>query len=169
MAHTKSSDPASKLTREINRGYRSRRIKEVPILWAADRTAQDADSSPVADVIDSETIQKAIMIAPCKGKILRVYTNALAYPTSAGATKTVTVKKAVIGGADVGFLSAVLGVEAAAQTAVTACDGTLSTSAGALEFDEGQLIYAEAASDATATTAKSNGFVVGIEWVPTER
>ena len=168
MAHTKSTDPSSKLTREINRGYRSRRIKEISVLWANTRAAQDATRSPVADVIVSETIRKSIMIAPCKGKILRVYANAYAWPTGAGGTYTVDCHKAVTGG-DISFQSAVLGVEAAAQVAKTAYDASLSTDAGALEFDEGQLIYAECAMNATACTAKSDSLIVGIEWVPTER
>jgi len=168
MAHTKSSDPSSKLTREINRGYRSRRIKEIPVLWANTRAAQDATRSPVADVVVSETLRKAIMIAPCKGKILRIYTNAVVWPTGGGGTYTVDCHKAVAAG-DVTLQSAALGVEAAAQVAKTAYDASLSIVADALDFDEGQLIYAECVMNATACTAKSDSFVVGIEWVPTER
>jgi hypothetical protein len=167
MAHTKSSDPSSKLTREINRGYRSRRIKEIGLIIAKDRTAIDADSHILADVIDGEvSCNKSIMIAPCKGKILRVYTNAINYPSTSGAV-TLIAYKAVIGAADVA-LNAAMNINDNAATDETALDGVLSTVAGALEFDEGQLIYVKAALSATSDQ-RSDALIVGIEWVPTER
>lgn len=165
MAHTKTTDPSSKLNREINRGYRSRRIKEVQLILAKDRAAIDSDSHLLADLIDGEvSCNKAVMIAPCKGKILRCYVNALQYPSTSGAA-TITFKKAVIGGSDVSLNTAIDVNDPMDDP--TAIDGVLSTTAGALEFDEGQLIYVVAALSAT-TSEKSDGMIAGIEWVPTE-
>ena len=173
MAHTKSTDPSSKLTREINRGYRSRRIKEVGFIVAGTRTNMTAPNHAVADVIASgiannETTRKSIMIAPCSGKILRVYTNACVYPVSGGGTQTLNVKKAVVGAADVSALASVISIMQPAADE-TAFDGTLSTVANALDFEEGQLIYAEVALSNNAITTRSDALIVGIEWTPTER
>jgi len=151
------------MAHKINRGYRSRRIKEVPFIVANARTNMTDPSHALADCITAETIQKAVMIAPCKGKILRTYVNALVYPT-AGTSAGVVFKKAVIGGSDVGLNTA---IDINNPTDETAIDGVLSTTAGALEFIEGQLIYAEVAV-VGAVNPRSNALVLGIEWVPTE-
>jgi len=170
MAHTKSTDPSSKLTREINRGYRSRRIKEIPFIVAATRTNMTAPNCAVADAIasgiaDNESTNKAIMIAPCSGKILRVYVNASVYPTTAGTAKVV-VYKSVIAGSDVAINTF---IDIDAPTNDTAIDGVLSAVAGALEFVEGQLIYANVALSNAAVSVRSDALVIGIEWTPTER
>jgi hypothetical protein len=170
MAHAKSTNAESTLLREIDRGYRSRRIQKVNLIIASARTSMAAPANALADAIISETIQKSIMVAPCAGKILRVTTNALTWPINAG-TITVDVKKAVIGAGDQSVLSAALSVEntGAVRVAETAFDASLNATATNLQFVEGQLIYAEVAISANGITTASIGLIVEIEWVPSER
>ena len=162
MAHTKSSDPSSKLTREINRGYRSRRIKEIPFIVADARTNMAGANHALADAIAAETTNKAIMIAPCAGKLLRVYVNAVEYPTAATSVQVVVWKAGASNVAMNTFISA------NNPTDKTAIDGVLSAVAGATSFTEGQLIYA-AVAVVGAVNPRSDAMVIGIEWTPTER
>jgi hypothetical protein len=168
MAHTKTSDPQSKLLVELGKGYRSRRIVPIQFIVAAARTNMTAPNHAFADAIRAETGIKTMMIAPCRGKLLRATVNAPAFPVNGG-TITVTIKKAVIGDTDVAMTSA-LSVEntGGTLTAETAVDATLSTVADAINMIEGQLVYASVAvSDAAVTTLGQ--LCIELEWLPTER
>src|SRR3990167_226783 len=153
---------------EVGRGYRQRRIASVPFILADARTNMTAPNHVLADGIPGETsFNKAIMVAPCNGEILKVSVNAAAFPVNGGAAGTITadVYKAVIGAANLSVLSATISLEN--STAETAVHGTvLSTNAST--FIEGQLIYAQIAISADAITTRSNGAEVTIEWRPTE-
>ena len=104
-----------------------------------------------------------------QGKIIKVSANAVAYPDNGQAATTITIDvlKAVIADTDVSVLSSALAIEGG--TANTAIHGTLSTTSGALDFLEGQLIYAQADVSNNSITPRSDGLVVTVEWYPTER
>ena len=157
---------------EVGEGKRARRIASVPFIIAQDRATIDTDSHLLADLITAENataVNKAIFIAPCKGKIIKVSANAVAYPDNGQAATTITIDvlKAVIADTDVSVLSSALAIEGG--TANTAIHGTLSTTSGALDFLEGQLIYAQADVSNNSITPRSDGLVVTVEWYPTER
>jgi hypothetical protein len=163
MTHQKNSSPQQKILHELNHQYRTRRVKFSPFQIAEDRASMVAPGSSIADCITAETIEIPIMIAPCNGKLLRAYVNASIFPTSAGVA-TVQIKKAVIGAADIAMCTA---IDIDNPTDETAIDGTLATTAGYLDFIEGQLIYAEIIAT-VSISVRSEGAIAGIEWVPTE-
>jgi len=170
MAHVKTTDNRSKIINELNKGFRSRRIKAVPCIVASARTSMTAPAWAVADVIRAETLVLPVMIAPCAGELIRFTANAGAWPVNGG-TITATVKKAVIADTDVSMTSA-LSIEntaTAVGAAETAVDGVLSTVADALTFVEGQLIYLSVAVSNHAVTTMSTNLIFEIEWVPTEK
>lgn len=156
---------------EVGDGKRARRIVSVPFIMAEDRAAIDADSHLLADCIRAETGAtariKSAFIAPCKGKVIKVSVNAKTYPVNAAGTYSVDVYKAVIADSDVSVLNAVIAVDN--QTDETAVHGTLSQTAGAVDFIEGQLIYVSLDMSNNACTAISDAAVCTIEWMPTER
>ena len=158
MAHTRTTDDDARMLEQCSRGRRVRYIYNCQILMAVDRT-----NEPVADCIDGETVNKAIFVAPCDGKVVRVYANAKAFPTTSGAA-TVKATKAVISGSDVDLCST---IDLDNPTDETAIDGTLSTTSGALDLVEGQLVYAVLALSAT-TSADGEGMIVCVEFVPTD-
>jgi len=163
MAHAKDSHPEQKILQQLNRGHRTRRIKFAPWQIAEDRNDMTDPGSWIADCITAETIEIPIMIAPCDGTVVRCFVNATTYPTSGGVA-TVQIKKAVIGGTDLAMCDA---IDCDNPTDETAIDGTLATTAGYLDFLEGQLIYAEIKAT-TSISARSEGGIAGIEWYPTE-
>jgi len=163
MAHAKDSHPEQKILQQLNRGHRTRRVKFAPFQMALDRDDMTDPGSWIADAIDGETIEIPLMIAPCDGTVVRCFVNATTYPTTAGVA-TVQIKKAVIGGADVAMCAT---IDVDNPTDETAIDGVLATTAGYLDFLEGQLIYAEV-KISTLTSARSEGAIAGIEWYPTE-
>jgi hypothetical protein len=163
MGHTRTLQAKSQWSRELALGARMRRLAEAKFIIAGARTNNTAPNAAKATVIPSETVVVPIMIAPCAGKVERLSFIAQVVPV--GGTLSMTVKKAVIGAADVN-LSTALSPE---QTNDTAEDFVLSTVAGALEFDEGQLIFVSIAADAAAITTRSHGAMVQLEWRPTEK
>ena len=159
MANARTTDWEATLLEQTARGRRVRYCYHVPLLLAVDRT-----NEPVADLIDGEvSVNKAAFVAPCAGKVVRVTVNAVTFPTTSGAA-TVKATKAVIGGTDVDLCTA---IDIDNPTDETAIDATLSSTAGALNLIQGQLVYVVAALSAT-TSVDSSGLVVMIEFVPTD-
>ena len=162
MAHTRSTDSDATIVKQCGRGRRVRYIYSVPIIMAADRVTIDADSHVLATVIYGETSNNVgVFVAPCKGEVVRCYVNAVTYPITSGAA-TIKFTKAVIGGTDIDLCST---IDVDNPTDETAIDGTLSTTSGALDLVEGQLVYCVAALSAT-TSAISDGMVACVEFVP---
>lgn len=162
MAHARTQDPDARLIEQCSQGRRVRYVASKPAILALDRTAIDTDSHILADVIDGETsCLIPIFVAPCKAEVVRCFVNAVTYPTTSGAA-TVVFTKAVIGDTDIALNTA---IDIDAPTAETAIDGVLSTTSGALDLLEGQLVYAVVALSAT-TSAKSDGLVLAVEWLP---
>ena len=162
MART--TDREARVIDQCARGRRTRYVYFVPVIMALNRTAIDADSHILADVIDGEvSVNKAVFVAPCVGKIVRCFANAVTFPTTAGAA-TIKFTKAVIGGTDVDLCST---IDVDNPTDETAIDGTLSTTVGALDLIEGQLVYAVIALSAI-TSAISDAMIAGVEFVPTD-
>ncbi len=167
MAKTTGFD--SQVYVEVGNGYRQRRVASVPFIVAHDRAAIDTESHILADMIVSEnatSMKKAIFVAPCNGRILKVSVNAVQFPTNATGTYSIDVYKAVIGNTDVSVLGAVIAIDNATDN--TAQHGTLSSVSGAIDIIEGQLVYALIAMSNNACTALSDGAVVSVEWRPTE-
>ena len=155
---------------ETGDGKRQRRIASVPFILADARTNMTAPNHILADGIPGETsFNKGIFVAPCKGKILKVSVNALAFPVNGGAANTITadVYKAVIADTDISVLSSAISIEN--STSETSVHGTLSTTSGVTSFLEGQLIFAQIALSADAITTRSSGAEVTVEWMPLER
>jgi len=154
---------------EIGSGVRQRKITSIPFILANVRTNMTAPNHVLADAIPGETsFGKGVFIAPCRGRILKVSVNAAAFPVNGGAANTITVdvQKAVIGDSDVSVLASPIEIEN--STAETALHGTLSATSGAIDFIEGQEIYAIVAVSADAITTRSDGAVITIEWMPLE-
>ena len=162
MAHARSTDNDALLIEQCSRGRRVRYIYPRAVIVAADRTAQDADSSPVADVIDGETALILMFVAPCDGKFVRGTVNASTYPVTSGAA-TVTFYKTVSGGDTA--LTAAININN--PTAETAIDGTLVVTSGVTDLVEGQIVYASIAVSAT-TSAKSSALGIEAEFVPVD-
>jgi hypothetical protein len=136
---------------------------------AEDRAAIDTDSHLLADVIRAGTVNKGIFIAPCNGKVTRICTNAIAYVDMAtSGTATAKVAKAVIGGSDVDICATIAIGAATVPTAETAIDGVLSTTAGAVSFITGQLIYAVLVVSNHAVSVIPEALTLSVEWTPTD-
>jgi len=157
---------------ETGLGRRARRIVSVPFILADARTDMVDPNHILANMITSENatpVNIYAFTAPCKGRILKVSTNATVYPVNGQAASTITVDvyKAVIADTDVSVLSSPIGIEGG--TAETASHGTLSTTSGAINFIEGQEIYVQIDLSNNAVTARSESALCTIEWRPTEK
>ena len=162
MARTRNKE--ARIVEQCARGRVTRYLSFVPVILADTRVAIDTESHILADIIDGQiSANKAVFIAPCNGKVVRCYVNAITYPSTTGAA-TIKFTKAVIGGADVDLCAT---IDIDNPTAETSIDGVLVTTAGVLDLIEGQLVYAVIALSAT-TSVRSDGLVAGIEWVPTD-
>ncbi len=162
MAHTRTADSDARLIEQCSQGRRIRNVASVPVIFAKDRATIDTDSHLLATIIDGETSCTVPMfVAPCAAEVVRCYVNAVTFPTTSGAA-TVKASKAVIGTTDVDLCSTISVDDPTDETAI---DGTLSTTSGALNLVEGQLVYATLALSAT-TSARSDSLVVCVEWVP---
>ena len=162
MSHTVVKDNDARLIEQCTQGRRVRNVVCVPVIVAKDRAAIDTDSHILATVIDGETSATVPMFtAPCAAEVVRCYVNAKTYPSTSGAS-TVTFSKANIGATDTDLNTA---ISIDNPTAETAIDGVLSTTSGALNLVEGQLVYATVALSAT-TSARSDSLVLCVEWIP---
>ncbi len=166
----KTANDLARFLNQCANGYRTRLCAFVPVIVALDRTANNGVSHPLADAINSETLQKAMIVMPQAGTVVRCFANADLYATqAAGGTATARLYKAVIGASDVALCAAFnIGADVP-PTAKTAQNGTLSTVAGALDVLEGQEVYVELAVSADAVSACTAAGVVGIEYYPTEQ
>ena len=170
----RSTDKEARIIEQLARGRRARYVKSMPLIIAAARTNMTAPNHMLADACasgaaDNETANKAIFIAPCAGKVVRVYANALIYAAmAAGGTATVKAVKSVIGGSDVDLNTAFNVGAASPPTDETAVDGTLSTVSGALDLIDGQLVYAVLALSNHAVSTRSNALCLNVEFVPTD-
>ena len=171
MANARTTDWEATILEQTARGRRTRYCYSVPLIAAEDRAAIDTDSHILADAIKNTAVNKGIFIAPCKGKIVRVTANALAFAEcAAGGTITAQCKKAVIGGTDVALNTAITvsGESGSVPTAETAIDGTLSSTAGALDVIQGQLVYVVLTVSNHTVDVRTDGMTVEIEFVPTD-
>lgn len=170
MAHARTTDKDARLIAQLATGKYLRYIAEVPFIVAEDRAAIDTESHFLADVIGSAgAANKAVFIAPCACKVVRVYANALAFvDNAAGGSTSAIFYKAVIGDTDVALNSALAIGAATVPTAETAIDGTLSTTSSDLDLIEGQLVYVTVTNSAHAVDARTDGLVLGLEWYPTD-
>ena len=168
---TKSEDPDARVIEQCAQGRRIRNINQVPLIVANARTNMIDPNHILADSILNTTVNKGVFAAPCISEVVRCYVNAGTYATcAAGGTVTVKFTKAVIGGTDVDLCStiAVSGETGAVPTAETAIDGTLSTTSGALDLLDGQLVYAIVVVSNHAITDRTEHLVAGVEWIPRE-
>ena len=165
MAHTKTTSHESRLVYQCGKGHRRREVARCKLIVANARTNMTDPNHSVADVIINDSCNKGIFIAPCAAKIERIYVNANVYPTNAAGTVTVKCTKAVIADTDVDLCTA-LAIDN--NTDETAYDATLSTTSGALDLLEGQLVYVVCAVSNNAIVARSSGLIVNLEWRPTE-
>ena len=164
---TRTTNDEAQVLYQCARGYRTRHTNFVPIIVANARTTMVDPNHVLADVILNTTANKAVFIAPCNCKVVRCYVNAGTYATqAAGGTTTVKLTKAVIAGTDVDLCSTITVGSDSVPTAETAIDGTLSTTSGALDLVEGQLVYAVMVVSNHNVTDRSEDMIVGIEWVP---
>jgi hypothetical protein len=173
MANVRSTDNDAKIMVQMARGRRTRYVQTIPIIVAQDRAAIDTDSHYLADAIKGDTagsaVTKGIFAAPCDGKVVRIWINASVYPTMASGAASVKVSKAVIGTTDVDLCSVIsVGKTTPPNTAETAIDGTLSTTAGALNIITGQLVYATIDVANQNVSTISQNLVLNVEWVPTD-
>lgn len=167
MAHTRTTNKDARIVEQCARGRRVRNTSIVPFIVANARTNMTDPNHSFADVISNDTANKAAFVAPCVCKVIRCSANALTFPTTAaGGSVTLKFTKAVIGGTDVDLCTAGAVGGASPPTAETAVDATLSTTAGALDLVEGQLVYAVILVSNHAISARSSGLVGMIEWVP---
>jgi len=168
MAHARTTDSDARLIEQCSQGRRVRNIYSIPLIIAAARTNMTDPNHALADAIQNQTITKGVFVAPCAGKITRCYVNAGTYATcDTGGSATVKMTKAVIGTTDVDLCSTigVGAVSGSVPTAETAIDGTLSTTSGALNLVEGQLVYATLAVSDHAITDRSENLIAAIEFV----
>lgn len=163
MSHAKTTDARSQWSRELALGARMRHMQSCKFIIAGARTNNTAPNHHKATIIPSETRVIPIMIAPCDGKILRISYCAQVVP--AGGTLMMTPTKSLIADTDVALATAL----SAEQTNDTTVDFALVTTAGYLDFIEGQLIYLSIAASADAITTRSEGAIVTVEWMPTEK
>ena len=172
MAHSKTNDPNARLIEQCAQGRKLRYIYSIPFIAAEARTNMTGPNHILADGIQDTTVNKAIFVAPCAGKITRVYANALTYATcAAGGTVKVKATKTVIGTTDVDLCSTITvsGEAGSVPTADTAIDATLSTTSGALNLVEGQLVYGIMVISNYALTARTSALQLCIEYVPMEQ
>lgn len=164
MAHAKTNDPNARILEQCSQGRKIRNIATCPVILAKDRAAIDTDSHILANVIDGETsVNMPIFTAPCAAKITRIYVNALTYPTTSGASAVICYK-AVIGASDTALNSS---LSISGLTAETAYDATLVTTSGVTDLIEGQHVYCVFSLSAT-TSARSDGMVLCVEWIPND-
>lgn len=161
MAHVRTTNKDARIIEQCARGRRIRNIHTVPIIMAKDRAAIDADSHLLADAIDGDTTNKSVFVAPCVGKVVRCTVNAKQYPSTSG-TATIKFTKAVIAGTDVDLCST---IDVDNPTDETAIDAVLSTTSGALDLVEGQLVYAIIVLVAT-TSERSDAMIGEVEFIP---
>ena len=169
MAHTRTKNDDARMLEQCSRGRRVRYVATVPVIVANARTNMVDPNHAIADVIKNDTVNKAVFCAPCDCKVVRVYTNAKAFvECAAGGTVTAKATKAVIGDTDVDLCDtiAISGESGSVPTAETAIDGTLSTTSGALNLVEGQLVYVVVVVSNHDVDARSDALEICMEWVP---
>ncbi len=162
MTHARTTDKDAKILDQCARGRRIRNISPVFLSVAEDRTA-----NPIADGIKDTTTYKAVFIAPCACEVTRCFANAIAFvDMDTSGSVTLKFSKAVIGTTDVDLCATIAVGAATVPTAETAIDGVLSTTAGALNLIEGQLVYATMVVSNHTVTTGSSGLVGCVEWIP---
>lgn len=169
MAHTRTKDPDARLIEQCSQGRRVRYIADAPIIVGQARTNMTDPNHILADSIQNTTVNKGVFIAPCTCEVVRCYVNAGTFVTSAaGGSVTVKFTKAVIATTDVDLCSTItIGAPTGSvPTGETAIDGVLSTTSGALDLIEGQLVYAVVVVSDHAVTDRSEHLLVAIEWLP---
>lgn len=169
MAHARTTDVEATLLKQCARGRRARNVAKVSLIAALARTNMTDPNHAIADVIKNETFYKAVFIAPCVCKVVRVFTNARAYcECAAGGTVVVKAQKTVIGGTDLDLCSdiTISGESGSVPTADTAIDGTLATTAGYLDLIEGQLVIVKVVVSDHNVDACSDALEVYVEWAP---
>lgn len=168
MAHTKSADSNARIIEQCTQGRKLRYIYAIPLIAAQTRNDMSSPDNMLADAIKSTTACKGVFAAPCAGKVVRVYANALTYATCA-ASGTVTVKATKGGAVDLNTAFNVSGEAGSVPVSDTAIDGVLSTTAGALDLVEGQLVYATLVVSAHNITTCTDGLNLNVEFAPTEQ
>ena len=172
MAHARTANNDARVIEQCTSGRRVRNVSYVPMIVANARTNMVDPNQILADSIQSSTVNKAIFCAPCVCEVVRCFVNATNYiECAAGGTVTTKMTKAVIGDTDVDLCStiAISGESGLVPTAETAIDGTLSTTSGALDLLDGQLVYGITVVSAHNVNARSGGLILCVEWVPKDK
>lgn len=164
MART--ANPEAKMIKQCTAGRRIRNIATKSLIVGAARTNNTAPNRVMATAIQGETEVFGLFVAPCACKVTRISVNGTPFiDNNVAETSTVTVTKAVIGGDNVDLCSAITVGDATVPTLDTCLDGTLSTTAGALDLIEGQHVYGTLVVGATVQTAVAY-LTVMMEWIP---
>ena len=172
---TKVIERKERIMDQLGKGYRTRYVEFVEVIVAQDRTDDSsADSDKLADAIKNEqAMYKGLFVAPCNGRILRCFANALQWPGNAAAgaltgtwyKSTPTAETA---------LTVALSLEAAGNTAKTAVDATPAAgwgdnrTLGINDMNEGEMVRLVIAVANADVLTKSENMVLGIEFMPTE-
>ena len=169
MAHTRSIDSDAPITKQCARMRRIRNVAKVPLIAAQARTNMTDPNHVLGTAIKNTSEVVGMFVAPCKAEVVRCYANAGTFATCAsGGTVTVKATKGVIGDTDVDLCSTITvsGESGSVPTAETAIDGTLSTTTGALDLVEGQLVYATLAVSNHDITDRTEHLAFCVEWIP---
>ena len=151
----KQTDFKDQIWWQSGKGYRARRI---------------ATSQSISNVTQNQTDSYAIFVAPCACRVTKISANAIAFvDMDTGGTAPTTVYKANIGAADTALCTAMALGSATVPTAETEIEATLSTTSGALDLIEGQLVYASIATSNHVVDVDPSALVIQVEWMPTER
>lgn len=167
MARSKDKD--ARLIEQLARGRRTRYTASVNFSVAEARTNNTAPNRIMADAIKNETVIKPVFVSPCNCKVVRIVANGSPFvDLDVGGSTNVKLTKDVIGAADVDLCSNIAVGAATVPTLGTAIDGTLSTTANALDLLDGQHVYATiVVSNHTVETAVAY-VTVTLEYVPTD-
>ena len=167
MARSKDKD--ARLIEQLARGRRTRYTASVDFTVGEARTNNTAPNRLLADIIKNETEKFGVFVAPCACKVVRISANGSPFvDLDTGGTVVAKMTKNVVGATDVDLCSNITIGSATAPTAGTVLDGTLSTTAGALDLTEGQHVYATVVvSNHTVETAVAYISLM-LEYVPTD-